>query len=247
MNIPLDKTSLSPAMEQLLTDLVTAARGCFQDNLKSVVLFGSGAEGRLRATSDLNLLFVLTAFDAAQANGFREPMRVAQVAGRATGMFVLASELPAVAEAFAVKFDDIARRHRVLFGDDLVANLPSSRAAKKQRLRQVLLNLLLRLRERYVSVSLHEEHLAIVIAETAGPLRSAAATLRELEGAPADSPKAALEQLAQALNNPDWLAAVTQIHTVRESRSLPPGEAPRLMFQLTALTEAMLSRTEKVN
>ena len=35
---------------------------------------------------------------------------------RAVAMFVLESEAPTVAEVFAVKFGDIARRCRVLFG-----------------------------------------------------------------------------------------------------------------------------------
>lgn len=234
---------LPPATEQLLSDLVAAAGKCFQASLKSIVLFGSGAEGRLRPTSDLNLLFVLAAFEPAQVDAFREPLRVAQVAGRATGMFVLTSELAAVAEAFAVKFDDMARRRRVLFGDDPIARLTPSRAAKVQRLRQVLLNLLLRLRERYLGASLREEQLAIVIAETAGPLRSAAGTLLELEGAPVASPKLALEQLAQSLKNPEWLAAIQQFPRIRETRTLPPGTGTRLLFHLIALTEAMYQRT----
>lgn len=247
MNTPsTPPNALSPAIEQLLADLVAAARICFQEQLKSIVLFGSGAEGRLRPTSDLNLLFILTAFESSRADAFREPLRLAHAAGGATGMFVLTSELPAVAEAFAVKFDDIARRQRLLYGEDLLAGLVTSREAKKQRLRQVLLNLLLRLRERYLVASLQEAQLAIVIAETAGPLRSAAATLLELEGAPVDSPKAALEKLAQSLPNPDFRATVEQFPQIRQSRSVSPGDGATIMFRLMALTEALRARTDKL-
>jgi len=240
------QAALAPAVEQLLANLVAAARSSFQDNLKSIILFGSGAEGRLRPTSDLNLLFLLAAFDPRQVDAFREPLRVAQIADRAAGMFVLTAELPAVAEAFAVKFDDIGRRRRVLFGEDLIAGLATSRVAKKMRLRQVLLNLLLRLRERYLSVSLREEQLAIVIAESAGPLRSAAATLLELEGTAVTSPRLALEHLVQSLKNPDWIAAIAQLPLVRESRSLPAGAAARITFQLMALAEAMSQRSDQL-
>ena len=114
---------LPPAVERMLADLVDSAKQCFGDHLRSVVLFGSGAEGRLRATSDLNLIVVLTRFDKQRVDAFREPLRVAHVAGRATTMFVLESELPAAAEAFAVKFDDIGRRRCVLYGEDLLAGV----------------------------------------------------------------------------------------------------------------------------
>jgi hypothetical protein len=49
--------SLPPTVKILFADLVEAAKNCFETDLKSAVLFGSGAEGRLRKTSDLNLGF----------------------------------------------------------------------------------------------------------------------------------------------------------------------------------------------
>ena len=238
---------LPPVVQQLLDDLVQSAQRCFQDDLTSIVLFGSGAEGRLRATSDLNLLVVLKRFDKGHVDAFREPLRLAHVAGRASAMFVLDAELPAAAEAFAVKFDDIARRRRVLFGEDVIARLTTSRAARKQRLCQVLLNLALRLRQQYAMLSLREEQLATVIADAAGPLRSAAATLLELEGRPVASPKEALEQVAHCLEGSDWPGALSQMTEARQSRRLPAGVAVAVMFRLMTLAEHMRLRAERVD
>lgn len=239
------KTELSPQVETLLASLTEAARRCFVDELLGIVLFGSGAEGRLRATSDLNLLFILKRFDQSRVDAFREPWRMACVAGRASAMFVLESELPAAAEAFAVKFDDIGRRRRVLFGPDLIAGLAASRSAKIQRLRQVLMNFSLRLRERYTTLSLREEQLAVVIADAAAPLRSAAATLLELEGHPISSPKEALERVADSLEGTGWAQVLEIMTTARLSRSLPAGEAGPAVFRLMELAEAMRTRTEQ--
>ena len=160
-------------------------------------------------------------------------------------MFVLESELPAAAENFAVKFDDISRRHRVLYGNDAVVGVSGSRQAKKARLTQILLNLSLRLRERYATASLREEQLATVIAESAGPIRSAAATLLELEGAPVASPKAALEVVAKSLD-PSWSELLKEMSQARETGALPAGQGPNMMFQLMQLAMAMLKRAEKV-
>jgi predicted nucleotidyltransferase len=240
-------SDLAPQVQQILTNLVEEARKCFGADLRSIVLFGSGAEGRLRTTSDLNLMFVLKKFDKKTVDSFREPMRTAYVAGHVTAMFILESELPQAAEAFAVKFDDIGRRRRILYGEDLIAKISISRSAKKSKLCQILLNLALKLRERYAMISLREEQLALVIAETAGPLRSAAATLLELEEQKTASPKEALQLVANSLNGANWSKTIEQISIARESRKLPPGAAAPAMFQLMELIEKMRLRTERLN
>jgi len=243
---PPSPQGLSPTVERILADLVESARECFQDDLRSVVLFGSGAEGRLRATSDLNLLIVLARFDKDRVDAFRGPLRVARMAGRAAAMFVLASELPAAAEAFSVKFDDMSRRRRVLFGDDVLAGLDASRESKRRRLCQVLLNLALRLRQQYAALSLQEEQLASRVADVAGPLRSAAATLLELEGQTVASPKQALETVAADWKNADGPAMLHRLSQAREETRLPPDVAGPLMFQLMALAEEMRRRAERI-
>jgi predicted nucleotidyltransferase len=233
------------AVETVLADLVKAAKASFQDDLSSVVLFGSGAEDRLRATSDLNLLVVLKQFLPERADEFREPMRLARVAARAAAMFVLESELPAAVEAFAVKFGDIARRSRVLFGQLPAALRTISPQAKRQQVCQMLMNLALRLRQSYVTTSLREEQLALVIADAAGPLRTAAATLLELDGQPVASPKQALEKIAGSLGGGDWSDTLRRISEARESRRLPPGVAGPVAFRIMALAEAMRLRAER--
>jgi predicted nucleotidyltransferase len=238
--------SMPPAVERILADLVKTTKDAFQDDLVCMVLFGSGAEGRLRATSDLNLLVVLKQFQQERADAFREPMRLARVAARAAVMFVLESELATAAEAFAVKFGDIARRHRVLVGELPKALLAVSPEAKKQRLRQTLMNLILRLRQSYVMTSLREEQLALVIAETAGALRSAAATLLELEGRPVVSPKESLEAVAALLDGGPWSETLHRISEARESRGLPAGTAAPVLFKIMALTDAMRRRVERL-
>ena len=247
MSSTTEAAGLPEPINQLLQNLVEAARAAFRDDLKSVVLFGSGAEGRLRPTSDLNLLLVLKQFDQGRVDVFREPLRVAQVAARASVMFLMEAELSDAAEAFAVKFDDIARRRRVLYGEDVFAHLQVSRGALKQRLRQVLLNLTLRLRERYAADSLREEQLALVIAEAGGPLRAAASTLCDLEGRPAASPRESLERVVAALGGAEGANLPAAISQARQSRSLPAGAAARLMFQLIKLCEAMRLRTERLD
>ena len=179
---------LPATVERVLREFVDATREAFGPELRAVVLYGSAAEGRLRPTSDVNVVVVLAAFDRARADRLREPLRLAQAAVRLTAMFLLESEIGPAVEAFAVKFADLGRRRRVLYGADPFARLAIGRPAEAARLTQVLLNLVLRLRAAYLLRGLREEQLARVVADAAGPLRSCAATLIGLESPPGAAP-----------------------------------------------------------
>ena len=222
--------------------LVEAAQTAFGPDLRSVILYGSAAEGRLRATSDVNLLYVLRRFDVSTANAFREPFRFAHAAANTTAMFVLDAELADAGEAFAQKFADISRRHVVLYGDDVVSTLEIPRDALVRRLRQVLLNLTIRLREIYIERSLRDEQSALAVAEVAGPLRTSAAAILELEGRGAAAPKEALELVVRELGRPDLEALLPHISEARERRALPPGRAAEILFATLELARALHER-----
>lgn len=231
---------------QSLADFVNAAKAALGPDLVSAVLFGSAAEGRLRATSDVNLILVLARFDAERIDPLREPLRLAHAAIRLQVMFLLDSEVGAAAEAFAVKFSDIRERHKVLAGSDPFAALAPSRPATLTRLRQILLNFILRTRERYALVSLREEQLAALIADAAGPLRSAAALLLQLEGRHAPTPKAALEALAAELGAGDSREPLAVLSSAREQSALSPGAGRRTVLYLIALAQALRARAERL-
>lgn len=237
MNIPED-------VQRVIDGLVASAQSVFGDALRSVILYGSGAEGRLRATSDINLLFVLERFDPA-VNDLREPFRFAQSAANVAAMFVLEDELDDAAEAFAQKFADIGRRHVVLHGDDAVAHIVISRPALVARLRQVLLNLTIRLREMYVERSLREEQCARVVAETAAPLRTSAVSILELEGRGTLPPKEALAVLARELGG-QFDELLPHLSEARERRALPAGRAAEILFATLELARAMHGRAQRI-
>jgi len=161
-------------------------------------------------------------------------------------MFVLESELAAAAVEFAQKFADIKRRHVVLFGDDPFATLAIPRDALVRRLQQLLLNLTLRLRQKYIERSLREEQAALTVADAAGPLRASAAAILELEGIPAASPKEALETLVQQLGRDDLRELLPHISEAREERALPGGRAAEMLYLTIALARALADRAERL-
>ena len=231
--------------ERGLADLVAAAREALGDTLDSIVLYGSAAEGRLRPVSDVNVIFVLNRFDPARGDALSEAVRVAQAAIRLAPMFLLRDEIPHASAAFAVKFADIGRRHRVLHGSDPFADLTIARDRLVVRLLQVLLNLRLRLRAAYVTRTF-DDQLVMAIVHSASPLRSAAATLRELEGRPRVSARESLEQVVQELGDPRFSDAVTQISAARESSVLPPDVPRQTVLSLIDLAGALHERALKL-
>src|SRR5258706_13017509 len=98
---------LPPEVERAIELFVDSAKSAFESDLVSIVLYGSGAEGRLRATSDVNTLLVLKRFEQARVDLVRRRMIKNNAAAALNTMFLLESELPAAMEAFAVKFADI--------------------------------------------------------------------------------------------------------------------------------------------
>ncbi len=244
ITLPAATSDLPANVGRVLSEFVEDARKAFGGELRGIVLYGSAAEGRLRATSDVNVVVVLSSFEQAAVDRIREGLRVAQAAVRLAPMFLLESEIPAAAEAFAAKFTDIRQRRRVLFGSDPFASLVIPRAAALVRLRQVLLNLALRLRAQYAQRSLREEQLALVIADTAGPLRASAETLLVLEGHPAPSAKEALERVAASLEADGFREPLGRMSEARENGRLPPGVAGPALFRLVALAQGMRKRAE---
>src|SRR5947208_706963 len=106
----MDDGRLPQDVAQGLEGFVAAAKEALGDDLVAAVLFGSAAEGRMRASSDVNLLLVLARFEPERIDRIREPLRLAHATIRLEAMVILESELNEAAEAFAVKFADIRAR-----------------------------------------------------------------------------------------------------------------------------------------
>jgi predicted nucleotidyltransferase len=230
-------------IQSVLTAFVDSSKNTFKEDLRSIVLFGSGAEGNLRPASDVNVIVVLEKFDQTKADQMREPLRLAETAIKLKAMFLLAHEVEPASQAFSVKFADLKRRRKVLFGEDIFADLSVTRADSIFRLKQILLNLILRLRESYISRGLREEQLALTIAETAGPLRACAATLLEMEGVSGLSPREALQSISSSLPGADKFNQDLQLLSeARQKHALPPGAAGPTLFHLIELARLMWER-----
>ena len=226
-----------------LTRLLTEALG---PDLLSVTLFGSAAESKLRLTSDVNVVLVVTGFQPQKFESLKPHIAAAESAIALKLMILEENEVSQAAEAFSVKFTDIGRRHKVLWGQDIFANLQVPREAVIRRTRQALLNQLLRLRSLWLGRSAREEQLVLLIAETAGPLRSVAATLMELRGTPQANGKEALTKMLTEILGAEGGALSANISRAREKGTLPPGEAELTLLKIMRCVEAIYKEAKSL-
>jgi hypothetical protein len=240
-------TDLPAPVATALSAFVSAAHAALDSNLRSIVLFGSGAENRLRPTSDVNVAVILRAFDAERIAALSETLVATRAAVRLNVMWLLEDEIAHAAEAFAVKFADILRRRRVLYGSDPFQNLSVPREMAIARLRQVLMNLIMRLRASYAMHSQHEERLAALVADAAGPLRASAAEILELEGSPAPAPREALEKIARTIPGGNWDQVFAAIREARQTRAVEPGTARAVLLNVIDLAGHLLGRAAALN
>ena len=234
---------LPEAVRTTLSEFTAAAQEAFAEDLLSVVLFGSAAEGRLRATSDVNVVLVLRRVDPKKIETIGEAYRFAHAAIRLSAMFILEGEIGVAKDAFAVKFADIIARHQVLYGPDPFVGLTVSREAALHRLLQVLVNLQLRLRERYALFSGFDEQLARAAADAIGPLRASAAVLLWLESGAGIEPRDALRQIADETGSSAALAAMID---ARESGSIPEIGAAATLVGAIELATRLAERAEQL-
>jgi predicted nucleotidyltransferase len=206
----------------------------FGDSLKSLLLFGSAAEGRLRATSDVNIVMVFSHLDLDRVKVWRAEVSVLVAAIDLQPLILLEDEIAAAADAFAVKYFDIVHRRRVLHGSDPFANLEISDEALKRRVSQVLLNLALRLR--HTLLLGNDAARARALVDAIGPLRATAIALQETKHQPLTEPREALLGLA-AQHGATVL--IEQLQALRISGDPVVPDSTRLLSELIAFIRAL--------
>jgi|SoiMethySBSTD1v2_1073268.scaffolds.fasta_scaffold630723_2 hypothetical protein len=230
-------------VDAILDELVAGAREAFGADLIAVVLFGSAAEGRLRKTSDVNVIAVTCRFDPSAAAKLEELLRRGRAAVGLQVMFLEEGEIAAASNAFAHKFSDIAGRRKMLWGTDVFEGLRIDRAALVKRERQVLLNLSLRMRARFSESATHEDELAHSLTDAIGPLRASAGCLAQLESDGNPSGREALAALARAAG----LGSLPQMYShLREGAHVAPGSVKQAFLETLDLIDHMQRKLDSL-
>jgi predicted nucleotidyltransferase len=143
-----------------LNELVSKMRETAGDNLVSVVLYGSAADGEFHSGySDLNLLCVLrdTSFAAlAKISPVTEWWRKRK---HQPPLVLTAEELRTTADVFSIEFTDMKQRYRILFGEDVLRDLNVPMHFHRSQVEYEIREKLFLLRQHVLLAGSDEKHL----------------------------------------------------------------------------------------
>lgn len=110
--------------EKQLTEFVSKLRQAAGENLQSVILYGSAAGGEFHPEfSNLNLLCVVREISFPLLSSLAPAVEWWTKQKHSAPMIFTRQELERSADVFAIEFLDMQRRHRLLFGDDVLSAL----------------------------------------------------------------------------------------------------------------------------
>lgn len=139
-------------MEELLNELVERLKRTAGGNLRSVVLYGSAAAHDYHPKhSDLNVLAVLTSLDAAALDRLTSVASWWQKKGHPGPMLFTEAELLRSADMFAMELLDIKTSGRLLWGEEIFAELEVPLHLHRVQVERQLAEGLVKLRQHYLS------------------------------------------------------------------------------------------------
>jgi len=170
------------------------------EQLVSIVLYGGLAKGEYTPdSSDVNVMIVLNQVDLGTLDKVAPIIQSGLRDFRLASMLLGERDLRRSSEVFPVKFLDMHRHHRVLWGKDLLSDLAISRDYVRLRCAQEITNLLLRLRQFYVQRAHRPELIESTLTKAISSFLAALNTLTELKTGQAASDKSSIIEAAEKI------------------------------------------------
>jgi hypothetical protein len=184
-----------------LNQFVEALHEAHQDNLRSVVLYGSQAvsvgEDAGGAKNILVVLDRITPHDLHRAHWVAEDWRRQ---GHPLPVYFTSREVKDSSDVFPIEFLDMSKARRVLYGDDPFADLLIPTHNLRHQLEYELRGKLLRLRTIYITASEKPDRLAKLMADSLSSFAVLFRHVLEMQGASAPADKReAVNKLADLL------------------------------------------------
>ena len=158
-------------MEAKLTELVNQLKAAIQENLKTVVLYGSAVTGEFRAGhSDLNVLCVVDRAGAAALEHLHPVAEWWIKQGNLAPLIFTHEELRQSADVFAIELLDMKLHHRVLYGTDFLADFEVPLQLHRLQVERELRTDWLRLRQAVLSAPLSNKVHVDIMLKSVSPI-----------------------------------------------------------------------------
>ncbi len=234
-------------MEKLLHQLLERLQKAYDGRLVSVVLYGSAAAGEYApGFSDLNVLCVLSRVGVDELERADPIFRWWRDKGNPSPLLLSVEEVRTSTDCFPIEFHDIKERHRILFGEDVVAGMEIDESFYRARVEFELRSKLLRLRQKAAGV-LHDRDLLLRL--LADSVSTFCVLIRHgLRLCGAEAPFAKREIVARAAEEAGMNAApFVSLLDLREGKVKPKQLEPRrLLEEYLAAIETVVEAVDKV-
>jgi predicted nucleotidyltransferase len=245
----------SKADEQLLSEFVEKLRATAGENLASVVLYGSAAEGEFHPEySDYNLLCIV------RDTSFASLSRIAGAAEwwrkkkHHPPLVLTAKELQDTADVFSIEFSDMKQRYRVLYGEDVLRDLKVPMHLHRSQLEYELREKLFLLRQHVLLAGINEKALWDVMLNSLSSFTTLFRhVLIELGEQGRKHSREAIQELASRLNfDPSAFVQLMDVRAKKsDSKQLRAADAaPRYLAaieQVAAAVDTMQSSPARTN
>jgi hypothetical protein len=231
-------------MEKLLSELVKRLHEAYEDDLVSVVLYGSAASGDYQEKfSDLNVLCILRVVGVPELRRAEKTVEWWAKQKQPPPQLLSVEEAENAHDAFPIEFLDIRQTHRLLFGQDLVSGIDVSTRHHRQQVERELRTGLLRLRARYLTLQRDEKEVVQLMAKSLASFGTLARHALILAGEAAPVRRRDIFQAATQRFGLQPLPFETLL-AVREGTQTVKGEQVHSLFasyleQITRLAQAV--------
>lgn len=205
-------------LEKLTNEFVSRLRQAAGENLRSVIVYGSAADGEFRPEfSDVNLLCILRDMSFATIGKVAPAVEWWRRQKQPPPLLLTGEELERSADVFAIEMLDMQRQHRVLFGDDVLSGLHIPMQLHRAQVEYELREKLILLRENLLDAAGHKERLwALLLGSVSAFVTLFRHALIALGGTAPDSKREAVQAIAACIQFDP--SAFLQVLDVRERK-----------------------------
>jgi predicted nucleotidyltransferase len=154
-------------LEQKLAQLVEHLKKAFGDRLIAAILYGSAAaDDWIEKSSDLNVLCVLSQITSRELAESEPIFRAWREAGSPPPLLMTREEVLTSSDCFPMEFHDMEAHRRVLYGEDILAQVTVDRSYYRAQVEHELRAKQLRLRQKAAEVLGKPESLRRLLADS---------------------------------------------------------------------------------
>jgi predicted nucleotidyltransferase len=232
-------TAIPAPVRKGLERFCSAMNDALGDELIAIILYGGLAKKDYApTTSNVNVLVVLKHVSVKALDRIVSPMKKATRAIRLAPMVLSEDDLRSSTDVFPIKFLDMQEHHRVLWGKDVLSDLPIAKDHLRLRCEQEIKNLLLRLRKAYLQRGGKSRLIKSTLTATASAFLNSLSALLILKTGRAPTQKSAIAETAAGELGLDG-------NTLREVLALGRGDRKADTAELRRIYDSFMETVQK--